>query len=223
VADRKSGSSLPDPRGQRQLAQAGFTIVEIMVSVAILAVMMAVGIPAIGEWIQNRQVAAMAESIASGLRQGQSEAVQRNVTVDLVMTTASVSGVSNPSTVTLTAGGLTQSDTAPNWMLRVSGGTTAADFIMGKPAADGSPNARFSGPAGVSFSPLGRVSAQIAANGTATAPTGTLQFWVDNPLNQSTKRAKRCIYLSTGGSVRICDPRAVSPDARACTPACGIP
>lgn len=214
-----------------QFAQAGFSILEMMVAGAVLAVLLGVGIPAIGDWIQNRQVSVLAESIASGLRQAQSEAVQRNAAIDFVMTTADVTSVSNPSTVSLTAGGLAKTDTVQgvNWMLRVSGATTAAGFILGKMASDGSPNARFSGPAGVTgpsgvtFSPLGRVSASIAADGTATAPAGTLQFWVKNPYVASAQDSKRCIYLSTGGSVRICDPRAVSPDSRACSPACSIP
>ncbi len=231
MTSRIGCSYLPDVERNQRFAQGGFTIIEIMVAGAVLAVLLGVGIPAIGDWIQNRQVSVLAESIASGLRQAQSEAVQRNAMIDFVMTTADVTSVSDPSTVALTAGGLAKTDTSNgvNWMLRVSGATTAAGFILGKMASDGSPNARFSGPvgvtgpSGVTFSPLGRVSASIAANGIATAPAGTLQFWVKNPYVNSAQDSKRCIYLSPGGSVRVCDPRAVSPDARACTPACAIP
>jgi len=226
VTSRTSSVCLLGLKRNKQFAREGFSLVEVMVAVAVLAVLLGVGIPAIGDWIQNRQVSVLAESIASGLRQAQSEAVQRNTAIDMVMTTSDVTSVSNPSTVTLTAGGLAKTDTAltgVNWMLRVSGATTAAGFILGKTSGDGSPNARFSGPAGVTFSPLGRVSASIAADGTATAPAGTLVFWVKNPYVNSAQDMKRCVYLSTGGSVRLCDPRAVSPDARACTPACAIP
>ena len=160
-----SNAGILGPKRDRQCAQEGFTIIEIMIATAIFAVLLGIGIPAIGDWIQNRQVSVLAESIASGLRQAQSEAVQRNTTIDLVMTTSDVTSVSNPSTVTLTAGGLATTDTAltgVNWMLRVSGATTAAGFILGKMSGDGSPNARFSGPAGVTFSPLGRVTTTLA-------------------------------------------------------------
>lgn len=204
----------------RRTAQRGFNLLELMISVAIIGVVLGVGVPAIGDWIQNRQVNALAESMASGLRLAQTEAVQRNVAVDMVLSTADITAPSNPSTVALTVGGLAMADPSPNWMVRVSGATTSAGFIQGKMALDGSPNARFSGPAGVSFSPLGRVTAQLAANGSATAPTGSLVFRIENPSVQSSLGNQRCIYVSTGGAVRVCDPRASSGDSRACVPAC---
>lgn len=199
-------------------AQRGFNLLELMITVAIIAVFLGIGIPAIGDWIQNRQVNVLAESIASGMRLAQIEAVQRNVPIDMVFTTSDVTSPANPATVTLTAGGLAKTDPTPNWMVRVSGATTSAGFIQGKMGTDGSENARFSGPAGVSFSPLGRLTASIAANGATTAPAGNLVFRVVNPSVQSNLANKRCVYVSIGGAVRVCDPRAVSPDSRACVP-----
>ncbi len=205
------------------VAQRGFNLIEIMIAVAIMGIFLGIGIPAIGDWVQNRQVGVLAESIASGMRLAQAEAVQRNVQIDMVFATSDVTNPSDPSAATLTAGGLAKTDPTPNWMVRVAGGTTSAGFLTGKMGQDGSENARFSGPAGVRFSPLGRVSASIAANGTATAPAGTLVFQIVNPSVQSGLATQRCVYVSTGGAVRVCDPRAPSGDGRACTPACVIP
>ena len=210
---------------------SGFSLIEVMISVAVIGVFLGIGIPAISDWIQNRQVNALAESLASAMRLAQSEAVQRNVAVDMVLTTSDlaqytpnvITNLANPSTATLTNGGLAKTDPTPNWMVRVSGVTTADGFVQGKSALDGSENARFTGPAGVRFSPLGRVNASIAANGTAAVPVGSLAFIIVNPSAASTQRTQRCIYVSTGGSVRVCDPRAATGDSRACVPTCTIP
>lgn len=204
-------------------AQLGFNLLELMVSVAIIAVFLGIGIPAIGDWIQNRQVNALAESIASGLRIAQSEAVQRNVPVEMVFALTDVNVFNNPAAAALTVGGLAKTDPAPNWMVRVAGNATAAGYLQGKFGMDDTENARVSGPAGVSFSPLGRLSASIAADGTATPPAGTLVFKIVNPSIQSSSGSQRCIHVSTGGAVRVCDPRATGTDSRACVPACTIP
>ena len=216
-----------------RFSHSGFSLIEVMIAVAVIGVVLGVGLPAIGDWIQNRQVNALAESIASGIRLAQSEAVQRNVQVEMVLTTSDVTAYTpnvaanasnDPSTATLTAGSssFAKTDASPNWMVRVTGATTIAGFIQGKLARDGSENARFSGPAGVRFSPLGRVSASIAANGAAAVPAGSLQLIVVNPYANSSQRTQRCINVSTGGSVKICDPRAASGDPRACLPTCTI-
>ena len=200
------------------VAQQGFNLIEIMISVAIIGIFLGIGIPAIGDWIQNRQVNVLAESIASGMRLAQAEAVQRNVPIDMVFTTSDVTSVTNPASATLTVGGLATTDQAPNWMVRVAGDTTSAGFVQGKMGADGSGNARLSGPAGVSFSPLGRLRASIAVDGTTIPPVGNVVFRIVNPSVQSGNGTLRCVYVGIGGAVRVCDPRAVSPDARACVP-----
>ena len=95
-------SAARNPRRSVALAaQQGFNLIEIMIAVAIIGVFLGIGIPAIGDWVQNRQVGVLAESIASGLRLAQAEAVQRNVQIDMVFTTSDVTSPSDPSAATL--------------------------------------------------------------------------------------------------------------------------
>ena len=195
-------------------ADRGFTLVEIMVTVAIVAVVVGIAVPALGNFLQNRQVNSLAESLASGLRLAQSEAVQRNRNVDMVLSTSDLTNPSNPSTVTLAAGGLALSDSSPNWMVRVSADSTSGGRIQSMMAADGFPNARFSGPAGITFSQFGRLSASIAASGTTSTPPAYVVFRIANPF----VTIRRCVYVSSGGSVRVCDPNATSGNPRSCVP-----
>jgi len=58
--------------------QRGITMMELMVSVAIIAILMAVGIPNLSNWVQNTQVKSTAESVLTGLQLARAEAVRQN-------------------------------------------------------------------------------------------------------------------------------------------------
>ena len=206
---------------RRVLGDAGFSLIELMVAVGIVAIILGAGLPSVRDWIENRQVNVLAEAVSSALRTAQSEAIQRNTLVELAVVTSTVAPApSNPSTATLTVGGLMQSDPQINIMVRVRGATTAATgFIQGKEAADGSTNARLSGPAGVVFNSLGRAQNTLDASNALVAPTDPIVFQITNPFLDAAIVKRRCIFLPPGGAVRICDPRASSGDPRACQPA----
>ncbi|HTY02511.1 MAG TPA: GspH/FimT family pseudopilin [Rhodocyclaceae bacterium] len=63
----------------------GFTLVELMVTIAILAVLMALGAPQFKAWLQNTQVRTATESIQNGLQLARAEAVRRNCNVEFVV------------------------------------------------------------------------------------------------------------------------------------------
>lgn len=62
-------------------SERGTTMVEIMVVVAILAIMMAVAIPSLRTWISNMQVRTKAEAVLNGLQLARGEALRRNARV----------------------------------------------------------------------------------------------------------------------------------------------
>ena len=45
--------------------QKGFTLIELMVTIAIMAIMAAIAIPNFAEWVAKRRVASVAEKVAS--------------------------------------------------------------------------------------------------------------------------------------------------------------
>jgi type IV fimbrial biogenesis protein FimT len=193
---------------------------EVIVAIAIVSVLLGIGVPSMRDWVENRQVTALTEALSGALRTAQSEAIQRNRLVELVVVTSAVAPPpADPSSATLTEGGLAQSDPQINLLVRVRGVATSDGFIQGKVAADGSPNARMSGPAGVVFNSLGRIQNTLNASNTLTAPTDPIVFRIVNPNLTGDVAKRRCVFLQPGGTVKVCDPKMPSGDPRACEPA----
>ena len=59
----------------------GFSLIELMITLAVLGMLLAIGLPNMGTWLQNTQIRNAAESINSGLQFARAEAVKRNTTV----------------------------------------------------------------------------------------------------------------------------------------------
>src|SRR5688500_2182043 len=67
---------------------AGFSLIELMVTVTILAILLVAAVPGIGAWISNSRVRSVAEGLQNGLRTAQAEALRRNRQVAFALTDA---------------------------------------------------------------------------------------------------------------------------------------
>lgn len=56
----------------------GFSLIELMVVIAILGLLLAIGIPSFATWLRNVQIRNAAESLQSGLQFARTEALRRN-------------------------------------------------------------------------------------------------------------------------------------------------
>ena len=65
----------------------GFTLIEVMITIAILAMALALGAPAVSTWMQNTQVRTVAESVQNGLQAARNEALRRNQHVEFTIST----------------------------------------------------------------------------------------------------------------------------------------
>jgi type IV fimbrial biogenesis protein FimT len=209
-------------------AEQGFTLIEMMIAVGILAILLAIGIPSMREWIANREVSNLAESLAEGLRRAQIESIKGNRPVQFVLTTSTLpvgtaASTFDPATLTLTDGGLTTGDAAPNWAVRYIDPVVPAvpannRYFVGRSFSEGWRNARVTGSAALSFSAVGKVQGVTNASGTASPPPTYSVYQVLNPTIDTMITRRLCVFVSPGGAVKICDAKFASPDPRSCQP-----
>jgi type IV fimbrial biogenesis protein FimT len=186
--------------------QRGFTLVELMIGVALLAFLLAIAGPNFARWMQNSQIRTMSEAMQNGIHLARAEAVRRNTQVrfQLVDTLTSACALT-------TAG--------PNWIVSMDtavgdcASTNMADaaapasprVIQVRSSTEGSRNAVVAASqSSIVFNGLGRVTPAPGADITinVTNPTGGACASASGPM--------RClrIVVGAGGQIRMCDPRA---------------
>ena len=102
----------------------GFTLVEMVVVMAILAVLLGLGMPSYRTYMANQRVSAAAEVFMAGLQMARAEAVKLNQRVEFAMTNEVPTVASVDTTNTSTSG--------RNWIVRGVGNAIAADVTNGR-------------------------------------------------------------------------------------------
>lgn len=168
---------------------SGFTLIELMIGIAILAVLISVALPEFSTWIQNTKIRTAAESVQTGLQLARAEAVRRNTNVQFAFTTGSGWSISVAST-----GEVVQSRAEEE-------GNTAGITVTRSPGTA----------TRVTFNSLGRVTTNADASAALT------QVVIDTPSLAAAKSRELRLNITTGGSIRMCDPNVTdSGDPRKC-------
>lgn len=182
----------------------GFTLVELLVTISLGALLMALAIPNFKTWIGNSRIRNVADAVQSGLRQAQTEAQRRAHTVVFFRTTSTA--CDNTSVA---------SASGPNWQIRTVpnaafSGDTADDVQCGV-LADASSGVDLAGPAAVCFTGDGRQTASTnpASIGLDCAPDaqGAASTFDVTAHSGSTDSRPLRVLVALGGSVRLCDPK----------------
>jgi len=188
--------------------QSGMSLIELMIGIAVLGILLALGAPTFSRWTQSSQIRNAAEAIHNGLMLARAEAVRRNTTVRFQF-------------VTTTTSACALSDTGANWVVSLDTPAGACDaapsdnvaprIVQVRSAAEGSRNAAVDA-GGVSL---------ITFNGTGQATGGApAAINVTNPTGGACAPGgpMRCmrVTVATGGQIRMCDPARAADDPQGC-------
>ena len=201
---------MSDPRRfarSADVGQRGFTLLEALIAMTIMAIVTALAVPSFSALLSERRVSSSAQAYAAALRKAQAEASARNRTVEVLFTAA------DPTPATVTTASAAAAASSRRWMVRQQAPTGVTDFIEGFSLADQMPTVSIeAAPTAVGFTPLGRPVDLSAGAATPLAARMVVRF-------TDTATARRvCTYLTTGGAVRVCDPTKSSGHGSACQP-----
>lgn len=182
--------------------QSGFSLIELMIGLAIVTILLVLGLPAFNTFLQNTQIRNAAETTLAGITLARVEAVRRNATVRFQLVSNLTSGCA------LSAASLdwVVSQADPSGACDAAPSDTAPpQIIQTKSAREGSSNVTVAtgGRSTIVFNALGRV----VGAGITTIDFSNTRGTCENvdPVN-GTMRCLR-ILVSTGGQVKMCDPK----------------
>lgn len=191
-------------------AVAGFTMVEMMVSIAIVAILAGVAMPRLGEMMASRKVQGAAQSLAAAYRGAQTEAIRRNRTVEVLFTGTEPIAANTVSATSTTA------SAARHWLARVTNPTGNGDFVGGMSLTGDLASVTLTHGTlrSVGFTASGRALDLSAGPAAPVALAAPLVVQV----NATGTSRRLCVAVNTGGSVRVCDPSRPSGSPTACQP-----
>lgn len=172
----------------------GFSLIELMMALALLALLLVLAAPNYAAWVADAQIRAGAESIVGGMRVAYAEAIKRNQPVEFVL---------DPTTGT---GGWTVQLAADGTVLRTE--------VFGEGAKLAAFAATPGGTTMVTFNALGQIVANDDASGTLTEVAVTY--------STGTVNTRPLTVLVGGGrtGIKLCDPAVTdATDPRFCTAA----
>ena len=199
-------------------SRRGFTLVELLVTMSLAAVLLMLGAPALGTYLQNSKLAAATSTLTSAIQNARAEAIRRNARAQFVLTDTPVSTPNlGVAAVPAIAG--------RNWVVRALNNLGVMESVESKDGGEGE-------------STTAAAAIQVAAvsGGAAPAFDGTVSFNgfgvpipdgatytidITNPTagtcaqGGGTIRCRR-ITVSASGQIATCDPAASVGDSRAC-------
>ncbi|MDQ2735033.1 MAG: prepilin-type N-terminal cleavage/methylation domain-containing protein [Pseudomonadota bacterium] len=186
----------------------GFTLIELLIAVTISGVLVALGAPALGTYLQNSRVGNAAAIYLAGVQAARTAAIQRNAPVSFVLT-------STPGTGDALANGAVPNTAGVNWVVRAASGA-GFEAVDSKAGAEGEGSVQLTanGPAGfagvITFNGFGATSDNQPYSIAVTNPGAGACANTGGPIRC------RLITIAPAGKITACDPAAAQGDSRAC-------
>ncbi|MDM0106032.1 GspH/FimT family pseudopilin [Variovorax sp. J22R24] len=199
------------------MKQRGFSLIELVVTVAVLALVLFATAPSIGAWMDNTRIRNAAESLQIGLQTARSEAVGRNQSISFYLVSLANPGVmDNSCALSANSGSWVVSATSPDTKCASAPSTSVAPkIVLKRPVGEGGGKVKVSG---------------LQADGTTSGTTVTFNGFgrvvnadpiaridITGPIDGAAYRNLQ-VRITTAGAIRMCDPHvpADSNDPRKC-------
>lgn len=184
----------------RPMHPRGFSIIEVMVALGIIAILLMFVAPDAATWIQNTRLRSSAEAVASCLQTARLEAIKRNTVVSCQMTDP-VSSAWNVclydqvNNVCLTTAGAVLASRGAS----EDGGITAFGLDTTMSSSASALAVGYNMPGAATFDSFGRLF--------TNAPNNAMRVDVRNPTLPYADERRLTIYITLGGQIRMCDPK----------------
>lgn len=184
----------------------GFSLVELMVTIVVLAIAIAIAVPNFSTMIQNTRIRTAAESVQNGIQTARAEAVKRNAMIRFELAANSRWEV-KCVTVVGDLDGDGEDDCPAVIQERTAGeGSASSIVVTADPAAATE----------LVFNGLGRLTS--LAGGVAPPNLVSINIDIDPTILPPEQSRNLRILVGIGGNTRMCDPDSTIPgtDPRAC-------
>lgn len=195
----------------------GMTLIELLITLTLAAILMALGAPAFTTWLDNTRIRTTAQAIMAGLQLAKSEATTRNRLVRFQLTTSvgadCALSVNGSSWVVDLADPGVANDSVAGRCNSPPSDTVQPAIVQTRSALDGSGTTTVQADASsVIFNGLGRL---------VPAPNAPININVNNTgtgscADQGGDLTCLRIIISPGGQSRMCNPRYAAGDPQAC-------
>ncbi len=183
---------------------AGFTMIEMVVTMTVFALLVAFTVPAMQKWVANVKVRAVADSLQNGIRLAQTEALRRGRQVVFALT-----NTANPAV------GFAGSTSGNYWAAQTipADASESAVVVGSGPVTAGGSTVTVTGPpVALCFNSVGRLVTQTSPGVTGvvclsptTAVYGNTIMWTYQ-VSQARADHPMTVEVALGGQIHLCDP-----------------
>ncbi|GAC1524743.1 MAG: GspH/FimT family pseudopilin [Ramlibacter sp.] len=189
----------------------GFNLIEVMVTVSILALLLGLLTPSMADWVHNTQLRSLAEALQNGLQKARAEAIKRNRPVTFWLVTPQVGVPDATCSASARSGSWVVSLDSPSGKCNVAASSTITPRIV---EVFGS---TWSGIDVAAWAADGSTAASsVTFNGVGQPLQGSAPIGRVNLTHRQTGARLLRIEVAAGGAIRLCDRSVAASDSRAC-------